>query len=204
MMGQYRLKLLERERGAIFPDDLIDPKDARELITAARARGMTFNEIGRLTGLPKERVRKIHKNETRRVRRDTVDKIYRGLGDPDNRALLDGSLVDPHWTKTMIYALGAQGWSKLHLQDILRNNQDTSGEFINVITRYRGERQIYYRSEKQMKWLVRAIGDKTGPNKCTATKMRKRGYFPTKHYDGEGNLIRGSLNREQRAAYASV
>lgn len=204
LKAETRYRRMQRDRGVMYDLDIIDSAECRREIRAAKRRGLSYSEISRLSEVPLLTIRKIGDGTRKKSRRATVNAIIRALAEPDVRAALPNSLVDGKWTRQMVKSLSAQGWSTSHQADIILNNRGHRAGFIRSLAARPTAKYVLKSSEDEMRWLVRAIGDKIGPSNISMVKMQKKGIFPTKHYDGVGNLIRGSLSPEQKAVYDSV
>lgn len=202
--ARWRYQDIQRKKGIQFDNDLIDPTPAREAIAVARQNGLTIEEIVRLTQYSKPALYRLDSGFTKRIRRDASKRIITALSDSNNRDISPTSWVDATWTRQMVYALMAQGWSKPHLRDILRNNRGVNGKFLGIVVAKPYVKQTREQNRLDMLWLVSAIGNRSGPNIALAGYMRKRGYFPVKHYTSEGKLIPQTLTKEQKALYGSV
>lgn len=204
LKAETRYRRMQRDRGLLFDSDLIDAAECRRLLRLAKKRGLSYSEISRLSGIPRLTVLNLANHKRDKCRRITARLLINAVSDPDNRATLPKSFVPNAWTKQMIKSLSAQGWSTLHQAEIIQNNRGHAAGFIRSMGSRTQATSVLKSSEDEMKWLVRAIGDKEGPSNIAKAKMRSRGIFPTKHYDGVGKLIYGSLSPEQKAIYDSV
>lgn len=191
-----------RERGVISDQDLIDATETRKLLLRAQECKITDRDLEMLTGLTRESFTRIRSGKSSRVRRETATLISRALADMEVVKRHDMTLVDGRWSRQMQLSLCAQGWTRQHQRDILKNNLQSSGGFIT--SRRIDGSKVYYKNVKQMKWLVRAIGERRGPATALAARMQTRGVFPAKHYNVYGELIVSSLTEEQRSYIAGV
>lgn len=97
----------------------------------------------------------------------------------------------------MVKSLAAQGWTFGHQRDILYNNLGVNAGFIQSVCMSTNT-NCYAGNEAHIKWLVRAIGDASGPSARSMTIMKNRGVFPTKHYNLKGDLIVSTLSPQQK------
>lgn len=201
---RYRQRQAMRAWGNLLDDDLIDPADAIEAINRALNEwDLSIREVARLTGLPHDTISMIRRGKRKRITRRISNTIIRSLQNEHSRAIQENTRVPAQWSAQMVRSLIAQGWTMQHQRDILQNNLGISAGFIPSIGR--GTNQMCYaRHEENVKWLVRAIGDASGPSLRSMTIMKNRGVFPTKHYNLKGELIVSTLSVEQRASYKRV
>jgi hypothetical protein len=205
MNAMYMHRKAQRDRGIQFDIDLIDPAPSRELLLAAQEHGITDRDLEKLTGLRRETFSRIRLQQPKQIRRSTAVAIRRALADIDGPVERHPmTLVDSKWVRQMAISLCAQGWSRQHQRDILKNNLGVDGGFIQSRSKDAAPVKTYYKNEQHMKWLVRAIGERMGPATATAKRLQNKGIFPTKHYNIYGDLIKTSLSKEQRAILESV
>lgn len=207
MNARYRLRVMQKERGVISPDDLVPVDDIRELlikVARQRKRHITDRDLELLTGLNSRTIYMIRSGKTQRCRRDTAERIIKALEYDDYiETRHPMTQVDGAWLRQMSLSLCAQGFTRDHQRELIERHLGVKAGFLRV----RGDKRnkkVYYRSVEHMRWLVRAVGDATGPSTVLAKRMRTRGIFPTKHYDANGRLIRSSLSPEQRKLLEGV
>lgn len=201
---EQRYRTAARSWNVTHATDIVDGTEAYELVLRAVSHGTSDGELSRITGVSTHTFGKLRRTGPKPIQRSTHDLIVRALRDnTDLRSFTRGKRVPANYTITMIHALSAQGWTHEKLREILRTNLDTSGAFINTVT-YRKTDHVYYESDMAIRWLVAQIGDTRGPSNRAALMARTRGYFPTKHYDVEGNLVVKSLPKEVRQSIEGV
>lgn len=197
--AHYRRNKAEREWGVLKPRDRISPEASEKALWSARHDiGLTLNEIARGTGLSKRSVHEIYRGQRKYVERATEEKILAAYG-PNavvKRKLTGREPVSWDGEKWKIYALFAQGWTQATLRNILKD----AGRQHGFIDHLSGDREhIEIQSFKQIDWLVETVGDRRGPSKINPTHYQRLGIFPLIHYTENGELIRESLTKEQRA-----
>ena len=201
----YRYRVMQRERGVISPEDLIPADEVRELLVKIHKRGnLTDRDLEVITGLRAETISHIRRGKSTRCRRDTATAIFKALEYedfvPERHPM---TLVDGAWVRQMQLSLCAQGYTRQHQRDILKNNLGINAGFIQSRRAgYSGK--VYWQNVQHMKWLLRAIGERPGPATAVAKTMQKRGIFPPRHYNVNGELIKSSLNAEQRQKIEGV
>lgn len=199
-----RLHALERARGVKRDSDRLDPAETLELLQRANQNGASDDEIAKLTGLSSSTVYNIRHGISKFVRRATRDAVVQALRDnEDARAFTTGTKVPAKWTRSMVHALMAQGWPAHKQQQIIQENLGVPARFIFSVLRNLHD-NIYYSNEQTMRWLVSEIGSAKGPSTRSMAFAERNGYFPTKHYDNEGNLVVRSLPKELRHRFEGV
>lgn len=189
-----------------YPEDKVDPQPCTDAIIAARERGVPVAEITRLTGVRPATIRDLIEGKVkdpRFITRRTSDRIFQGLESDLSRDLRPNSLVDIKRSRQILHSLIAQGWTLEHCKHIIRNNTSHKAGGIMSVTRP-GKRYVTKQTEDLCIWLANQIGDRTGPATVSATKMRNRGIFPTKHYGLKGDLLVFTLTKEQKALLERV
>ncbi len=204
---QSRRRRAERDNGKIFPTDKVNPGRARQIILDAKRRGLSYAEIGRLTGLNWENIERIagiHKDrKAQTIYRSTELAVVKGLTDEYRRSILPQSLVSDKKSRQIIRSLGAQGWTSTHLDDILFNNTGYTGSICQHTIRNK-RLSMRKENEDRILWLADTLKTAEGPSKTLRTRSRNLGYFPLKHYNIHGDLIEDSLSREQKAFLQNV
>lgn len=198
---RYHIRTHARARGVQYDIDLIPVDDSREAVQQARKRGLSYNEISRLTGVERQQLCFIEQGKRKRVQRRTQKKILQGLSEPDVRNIAPTSLVPITVEPQIVHSLEAQGWTSEHLKEILQNNGQGSGTIIDNVFK---NKKALARNLKQVYWLADVIGDKLGPSHRGRMLMQARGIFPMKHYNENGRLNERTLNADQRAALRRV
>lgn len=205
MRIEQRARAAQRSWGVQSPDDLIEAQEAFDLVFRAFSHGTSNMELSRITGLSGQTFSDIRNHKHKLMKRKTRDAIVRHLADNDDlRSFKPGSRVPAKYCVTMSHALSAQGWSQVKQQELLETNLGKTAGFIRGVTSYNAYANVCYENDQAMRWLVRQIGDATGPSTRSMSWARKRGYFPTKHYDVEGNLVVKSLPKELRQSIEGV
>ncbi len=199
-LTRHRAEL--RARGVEFPGDLLPAGETRSLLKRAMKRGLTQTEITRLTGVTRPTLWRIL-NGHPTVRRSTANTLHRVLVDDENRHIRPGTRVPTVRPRHIIRCLEAQGWSLDHLEEIIENNLGVSGSCIDSPLR-QDRKTITAVNAKKIDWLYENIGDRVGPSKSLITKMMNRGFFPSKHYNANGEILVSTLSPEQRDALARV
>lgn len=203
---RQRLNSIKRQRGAIFPYDMVSGKEAATLVqTAVRRYGYTAREVGRITGTGSPTIQKLLRSSLRDEHAVTVtyrvhQNVVKGLTDCDERNLLPGSLVPIKRSQQLVRSMCAQGWSQQHQLEIIEKNLGQSGYCILHVMRS-GTSRITKEVEDRIVWLSQAIGERVGPSQILITKYKNWGYFPLKHYSVKGDLIVTTLSPEQRAIH---
>lgn len=204
MRKNQRARASARERGERLPTDRVDATEALDLVLRAVANGVTNCELGRMTGLSSQTFWDMRHRVTTQISRRTHDKIVRVLRDnTDLRDFKRGTRVPAHYTRTMIRALCAQGWTQEKQREVLQQNTNVSGGFIKGVT-CDNYPHVYYANEQAIRWLVSQIGDARGPSRNSIAWGARNGYYPTKHYDFDGKLIVSSLPDEVRQGIEGV
>ncbi len=198
---QYLHQRGQREKGIVFDNDLIDATPTRKLLLKALEMGLTDRDVEVMTKVSIDTFARIRRGTGKKVYRYTANAITDGLVDLDIPLRHPMTLVDSSWARQMTLSLAAQGYTFQHQRDILQNNLGKSGGFIASLNK---SKTMYYQNVELMRWLVRAVGDSTGPSVAHAKRMQSRGIFPTKHYNVNGELIRTTLTKEQKALIESV
>jgi len=166
-------------------------------VQEARARGLPYTEMIRLTGLSKEVLMPLAHGKRKRVQRKTEKSIMRGLAEPDVRDLTAKSLVPIRDERRIMRSLMAQGWSQEHLVHILQTNNRGNGYIISGLSHNLIEK-AQLGNLQQIHWLAEVIGNRLGPSRRTMLIMQRKGVFPLKHYNEMGRLNVNSLTAEQR------
>ena len=193
----YRLRQKHRSQGVTFAIDLVPVEPSRELILTALKHGTGYTAIAKLTRVQKETISRIARGERARIRRYIAQKIAAGLAQPDIPEIHNEDILPITVERQMIRCLMAQGWTKDHLAEIVKNNGKGSGQAIRILMEGKRDNARAH-TLKQVYWLVEVIGDKQGPSSLTASRMQRRGIFPLKHYDPKGRLNVRSLSDQQR------
>lgn len=193
----YYLRQQARKRGEKFDIDLVDPEPARQVLIKAKERGLTYNEIERLTGLAKEVTNPLILGRKKRIQRKTERVIFNALEEPDIRAIGPETMLPITVERQMVKCLMAQGWPSDHLVEICRNNNRGTGNIVNTLLTGRTHK-AQARNLNQVYWLAHVIGDKQGPSNRAKLAMQRRGHFPLKHYSEKGKLNVRTLTPQQR------
>lgn len=198
---RYRLNSAKRRWGVDVPTTRVDPGPACKAVwDASSVRGLTLNEIARVTGVVSQTVQDIYHQRRSWITREVEEKILSKYG-PDaqytERAMAPNQLVDLQEHTWKLHGLFAQGWTITLLKERLKEEGLSHGWLSCHTTQ---SLQFRYESLQALDWLVEVIGDRHGPSKVNKQRMTRRGHFPLIHYTDEGKLIRASLTQEQRAA----
>lgn len=197
-MRNWRRRKAEKSWGAQLLTDRVSPEQSEKAIWSARQDlGLTFAEIGRACGISKQSVEDIYYQRRKWVTRRTEESVLAAYGpeavlqrvfDPRQRIPWD----DHKWK---IYGLMAQGWTSKNLAQILAADGRSAGWVQHLSDRT----YVYHSTLEHVDWLVELIGDRRGPSRGNPSRIKKLGYFPLIHYTEDGELIRESLTKEQRA-----
>lgn len=205
----YRLRKAQQYHGYQSDKDLVPADAAKARVRDARKHGATFAELAVMTGIRAEQLQSLVNSTPRRkspgrVRRATANKIMEGIPDYDSRTFLPTSKVPLDKARQICASLSAQGWTCDHQREIIeRHHPGMTASFVHHLTA-EGRTGLLKKNEDLMLWLEKAIGNKIGPSKKGATYMTNRGYFPTRHYNAYGKLIKATLSREQKAILERV
>ena len=187
-----------------MPHDRVDATQARELVLRAVSHGTTNVELERITGVSSQVFWDLRNSDRKYISRRTHDAICRTLTDnTDLRAFAPGTRVNAKYTLAMIHGLIAQGGPPEKQRELLRTNLGINGGFLKGVAAQQWS-NVSYENEQNMRWLVSQIGDTQGPSPRSRAWARRKGYFPTKHYDTAGNLVVSSLPKELRQGIEGV
>jgi hypothetical protein len=202
--AKYRRRLAEKQYGATHPNDRMPIELPLKAITRAHNDlGITFAEIGRVSGVTKDAVRAIYHQRVDFVQRRNHDRILAAYpldSTAHRRAMDDRQLVNWSEHRWKLYGLLAQGWTAATLKEILKADNRQHG----WIDHFNERERIQYRTLKQLDWLVEKIGDRQGPSNINRLAMQRKGIFPLIHYTENGRLIRQSLRPEHKEALGRV
>jgi len=199
-----RRRINRRANGVIGPGDAVQLQPTVDAIIRMRSSGLTWVQLGALTGVDKNALQRACGEGRKWVTLDFAERVEAAervvVGKPEYAAAVAMNMVDAAFTRWMVHSLLARGWTSAWL------GQQVGWGGTRLTPRdVRGAR-VYRTFEAKVRAVFDGYHHEQGPSRAAALKAWRNGWFPADCYDWEERDFRpipGSLHPDVVRAAAT-